>query len=157
MTWYASLMVMMKYRSDLTPTNSLIWLPNVSIMAKNDTESKVGPINLAIRGLHLDDPALPEVISSCQFMCNAERNIVKFRPCQTRYIVHGAEYDATGSIHHWCKLWRYVHVDNCLTHYGLVMPYGDTELGQLWIGYRLVACRHQDIHWNDSVNKTIHS
>ena len=36
-----------------------------------------------------------------------------------------------------------------LTHYGLVTPYGDTDLGQHWLRLWLVAWRHQAITWTN--------
>ena len=36
-----------------------------------------------------------------------------------------------------------------LTHCGLVTPYGDTDLGQLWLRYWLVAWWHQAITWTN--------
>ena len=35
----------------------------------------------------------------------------------------------------------------CLTHCGLVTPYGDRYLGQHWLKYWLVAWWHQIITW----------
>ena len=36
-----------------------------------------------------------------------------------------------------------------LTHCGLVTPYGDRDLGQLWLRQWLVAWRHQAITWTN--------
>ena len=36
-----------------------------------------------------------------------------------------------------------------LTHCGLVMPYGDIDLGQHWLRWWLVAWRHQAITWTN--------
>ena len=36
---------------------------------------------------------------------------------------------------------------NKLTHCGLVMPYGDIDLGQHWLRHWLVAWQHQTITW----------
>ena len=36
-----------------------------------------------------------------------------------------------------------------LTHWGLVMPYGDNDLGQHWFRQWLVAWRHQAITWTN--------
>ena len=39
--------------------------------------------------------------------------------------------------------------DNMLTHWGLVTPYGDVDLGQHWLRQWLVAWRHQAITWTN--------
>ena len=39
--------------------------------------------------------------------------------------------------------------ENKLTHCGLVMPYGDTELGKQWLRQWLVACWHHSIIWTN--------
>ena len=36
-----------------------------------------------------------------------------------------------------------------LTHWGLVKPFGDIDLGQHWLRYWLVAWRHQAITWTN--------
>ena len=36
-----------------------------------------------------------------------------------------------------------------LTHWGLVTPFGDIELGHHWLRQRLVAWRHQAITWTN--------
>ena len=41
-------------------------------------------------------------------------------------------------------LWRGHKI---LTHWGLVMPYGDIDLGQHWLRWWLLAWRHQSITW----------
>ena len=43
----------------------------------------------------------------------------------------------------------YHHVMFCLTHYGLMTPYGNRELGQHWSRWWLVAWRHQVITWTN--------
>ena len=41
------------------------------------------------------------------------------------------------------------YTKNISTHWGLVTPYGDVDLGQHWLRYWLVAWRHQAITWTN--------
>ena len=46
---------------------------------------------------------------------------------------------------------------NVLTHWGLVTPYGDMDLGQHWLKLWLVAWRRQAISWTNVDWKTLAS
>ena len=43
---------------------------------------------------------------------------------------------------------EYAYYCIIMTHYGLVMPYGNIDLRQHWLRYWLVAWRHQAIRLN---------
>ena len=59
-------------------------------------------------------------------------------------------------VSHMCVLNKDSHFTNdSFTHCGLVTLYGDTDLGQYWLGWWFVACRHRAIDWTivDSSSK----
>ena len=51
-------------------------------------------------------------------------------------------------LHCWCSTFKSNHWVS-LTHWGLVTPYGDSDLGQHWLRQWLVAWWHQAITWTN--------
>ena len=50
----------------------------------------------------------------------------------------------------WYKTNTYIYVTSKeFTHCGLVMPYGNMDLGHLWLRQGLCAVRQQAIAWTD--------
>ena len=42
-----------------------------------------------------------------------------------------------------------IRLDDILTPFDIMAPYGDRDLGQIWLSYWLVALRHQALTWTN--------
>ena len=51
-----------------------------------------------------------------------------------------------------CKTFQKIQLWKVLTRRGLVMPYGDSDLGQHWLRCWFVAWRHQAITWTNLIS-----
>ena len=106
-------------------------------------------------------------IVKCQCCCFCKKLIALVCGSQS-----GRSHNHMGIVHHFSTIWNWpkwaqpLHPINtimyyicdvwnlsfqwglaCLTHCGPVRPYGDINLGQLWLRWWLVAWRHKAITW----------
>ena len=64
----------------------------------------------------------------------------------------GADQETADYLNYWWLVYGRIYASlglNELTHWGLVTPFGDLDLGQRWLRYWLVAWRHQAITWTN--------